>query len=269
MAKITWGALGAKTFESGVSKGVLYPRSGPGVAWNGLISVTERPSGGELTPHYLNGVKYYISSAPEEFEAAIEAYTYPEEFEALTGMASDGLYPGLIYDQQPREFFGLSYRTEVGDDVNGQESSYKIHLVYNAIATPSDRGYQTFSDSPDAISFTWDLATVPTVLSNMSPTAHFIIHVGRSRKGPAAAIEDILYGTDTQNPRQPSISEIVALYQDWAGFQIMPNTLTGMAQIEIKGVDDLTGEFEDGLFKRPSTSRLKQTTTPGLYRLDP
>lgn len=198
MAKnIVWDNLGERFYETGVDRGVLYPQAAGkypiGVAWNGLTAVTESPSGAEPTPLYADNIKYLNLMSVEEFGATIEAYTYPDEFEKCDG--SSELTPGVTIGQQDRNSFGLSYRTVVGNDVDGNEYGYKLHLIYGAKAAPSDKGYATINDSPDAITFSWAVTTTPVNVEGHKPTASLVIDSTKVGVGKMEAIEAILYGT--------------------------------------------------------------------------
>lgn len=214
MAKIIWDKTGEKFFETGVDRGVLYPQSTggaypKGVAWNGLISVTESPSGAEPSPLYADNAKYLSLMSTEEFACGIEAYTYPEEFEACDG--SKSLESGVYIGQQARQAFGLSYRTLIGNDVSGDELGYKIHLVYGGLASPSSKAYSTKSDSPEAITFSWDVNTTPVPVTGFKPTATLIIDSTKIDSASLALIEDKLYGGTATEPSLPLPDELIEL----------------------------------------------------------
>lgn len=216
MAKLVWDESGKRLYETGVEKGVLYVQgeSGSyekGVAWNGLTAVTESPSGAEPTALYADDIKYLELFSAEEFGATIEAYTYPEEFEACDGSASLGT--GVTIGQQDRKAFGLCYRTVVGNDVKGNEHGYKIHLVYGAKAKPSEKAYATVNDSPEAVTFSWEVTTTPVNVAGFKPTASVTIDSTKIEAGKLKAIEDKLYGTQDQEPTllmPDEIKQIVA-----------------------------------------------------------
>lgn len=211
---LVWDEVGTRTYETGVSKGVLYVQSTDGtypkgVAWNGLTTVTESPSGAEATALYADNIKYLNLISTEEFGATVECYTYPEEFAACNGESD--IADGVSIGQQTRSQFGLCYRTKVGNDVKGDDYAYKIHLVYGCYATPSDRGYATVDDSPDAISFSYEISTTPVEVEGYKSTATVVID---SRKCPAeklAKLEAILYGSETADARLPMPAEIATL----------------------------------------------------------
>jgi hypothetical protein len=214
MAKIVFDEVGKKIYEAGVDQGVLYPMGAAGtyetgVAWNGLTQVTESPSGAEATPLYAGNSKYLNLYSAEEFGATIEAYTYPDEFEACDGSAE--IAPGVSVGQQSRTAFGLSYRTKLGNDTLSENFGYKIHLIYGAMAAPSEKAYQTINDSPEAITFSWELTTTPVSVEGLKPTASLVINSTKIDAIKLKAIEDILYGTAGAEPRLPLPDEIADL----------------------------------------------------------
>lgn len=213
MTKLAWDQSGARFFETGVDRAVFYPRSGAGVAWNGLIGVEETPVGGDSESYYLDGVKYLDESSPEEYAAGIEAYTYPEEFALCDGMASFGM--GLYVDHQPRQSFGLCYRTRIGNDIQGQDHAYKIHLVYNALASPNSRGYKTIGDSADPLTFKWNITTTPVQVVGHKYTAHIVLDSRETYPTLLSLLEDMLYGTESTEPRLPTASELASLFDVW------------------------------------------------------
>ena len=216
MVALAWHETGDKQYELGVDKGVFYPLNAAtsaydnAYAWNGLISVTESPSGAEVTKNYADNDVYMSLMSAEEFAATVEAYNYPDEFALVDGTAEP--VPGLYVGQQPRKPFGLSYRTKVGNDSKGMDAGYKIHLIYNAMAAPSEKAYSTVNDSPEATTFSWELSTTPINAGDvLKSTAQLTIN---SLKVPAAklkALEDILYGTTTLQARLPLPTEVIGL----------------------------------------------------------
>lgn len=217
MAKLTWDQTGERLYETGVKNGVLYPQGeggvyNLGVAWNGLTAVTESPSGAEATPLYADDIKYLNLISAEEFGATIEAYTYPDEFAQCDGSAA--LVPGVMLGQQARKAFGLSYRTTLGNDVDGNDYGYKLHLIYGATASPSEKAYATINDSPEAITFSWEVTTVPVTVTGFKPTACVTIDSTKVNAEKLAALEAILYGTDDVEPRLPLPDEIATLMSD-------------------------------------------------------
>lgn len=227
--KIVWDAAGKHFYETGVDHGVLYPMNSSGngyekgVPWNGLTAVTESPEGAEVTPIYADNIKYLNLMSAEDFKATIEAYTYPEEFEACDGSANLG--EGVKIGQQPRKSFGFAYRTKVGNELN-PELGYKLHLIYGAIAAPSERAYETVNDSPDAITFSWELSTIPAEVTGFKPTAHVEIDSTKVNSGKLALIEAALFGTDDQ-------AQVTAIAAKVSGFDgnpmlLLPNDLIAL-----------------------------------------
>lgn len=210
MSRLTWGATGKRYYETGVDRGVLYIGGQPGVPWTGLTSVSESPTGGEARPYYLDGVKYLNLSSGEEFEATIDAFSSPPEFGPCDGTAS--IQNGLFVTQQPRKSFGLSYRTMIGNDVDGSEHAYKIHLVYNAIAAPSDRTNNAIGESAEPMSLSWSITTLPPILTGFKPTAHFVIDSRSTPTEVLLEVEDILYGSGVADSSLPSAQELVDIF---------------------------------------------------------
>lgn len=212
-APLVWDKSGERFYETGVRNGVLYiPTSGvynKGVAWNGLISVTESPSGAEATPLYADDIKYLTLMSAEEFGATIEAYTYPDEFAACDGSAE--LTKGVMVGQQTRSPFGLSYKTVLGNDVDGISKGYKIHLIYGAMAAPSEKAYSTINDSPEAITFSWEVTTTPVNVGGMKPTSCIVIDSTKVDPTKLEAFEKILYGSDSEAARLPLPDEVKTL----------------------------------------------------------
>ena len=218
MAKITWDDAGKRYYETGVKNGVLYPQvSGAypkGVAWNGLTAVTESPSGAEATPLYADDIKYLNLYSAEEFGATIEAYTYPDEFAECDGSAS--LATGVYAGQQARKAFGLSYKTTLGNDTEGADHGYKLHLIYGAMASPSEKAYATINDSPEAITFSWEVTTTPVNVTGLKPTASITIDSTKANPEKLAALEKILYGDAEVEARLPLPNEIATLMGEGA-----------------------------------------------------
>lgn len=216
MSKIVWDKTGERLFETGTDRGVLYTPNGVGeytngFPWNGITAVSESPSGAEATPIYADNIKYLELRSAEEFGATIESYTYPEQFNQFNGIATPttGVYVG----QQARKTFGLSYRTLVGNDLQGQDYGYKIHLVYGCTASPSERSYATVNDSPEAITLSFELTTTPVEIDGvLKPTAQIVIDSTKVDAGQLQALETILYGTPAVDPRLPMPAEVIALF---------------------------------------------------------
>lgn len=209
MARLQWDVDGNRYYESGVDRGVLFVGTDPGVAWSGLISVSESPTGGEARPYYLDGIKYLNLASAEEFEATITAFSAPGEFGPCDGRAT--LSNGLFATQQPRKPFGLSYRTGIGNDSLAMDAGYKIHIVYNALAAPSERSYETQSEETSPVQLSWGITTLPPKLSGLKPTAHFVIDSRVSSAAFLTAVQDLLYGTDVDLARLPTPQELVTL----------------------------------------------------------
>lgn len=214
MPTLTWDEDGKRIYETGVDRGVLYlPTNGvysTGVAWNGLTAVTESPSGAEETALYADNNKYLSLRSVEEFGATVEAYTYPDEFAACDGSAE--LVKGVSISQQKRHSFGLSYRTLVGNDEEGEDFGYKLHLVYGATAAPSEKARNTVNDSPEAVTFSWELTTVPVKVTGMKPTSHLIIDSRTAEKTKLTALEAVLYGgAEATTARLPLPDEVKTL----------------------------------------------------------
>lgn len=202
MAKLVWDKTGEHLYETGVDHGVLYfpDQTGAyknGVAWNGLISVSESPSGGEATGQYADNIKYLNLISAEEFGATIEAYTYPEEFEACNGNKELVDESGVYIGQQARSVFGFCYRTMIGNDTDGQDHGYKLHLVYGCQVSPSEKAYQTINDSPEALTFSWELSTTPINVTGKKPTALLVIDSTKVDSTKLAKIEAKLYGDES------------------------------------------------------------------------
>ena len=216
MAKLVFNGVGDRLFETGVKKGVLYVMGDEGqyengVVWNGLTGVTEKPSGAETTNLYADDVKYVVIYGAEEFEATIEAYTYPEEFEQCDGSAV--LTTGVNVGQQTRKTFAFCYTTSLGNDTQGQDFGYKIHIIYGCKAKPSEKSYSTINDSPEAVTFSWDVSTVPVPVEGMNPTATMVIDSTRVESSKLKLLEEVLYGTEVEEARLPLPNEVKTLLQ--------------------------------------------------------
>lgn len=214
MPKLTWDNTGERIFETGVKQGVLYPiqidgKYTKGVAWNGLTAVTESPSGAEATALYADDIKYLNLLSNEEFGATIEAYTYPDEFAECDGSAE--LATGVMIGQQKRKIFGLCYRTTIGNDVEGNDYGYKLHLVYGCLAAPSEKGYSTINDNPDAITFSWEVSTTPVNVEGFKPTSQITIDSTKADPTKLAALEAVLYGSAETEAKLPLPDEVATL----------------------------------------------------------
>ena len=214
MPKLTWDNTGERIFETGVKQGVLYPiqsdgKYTKGVAWNGLTAVTESPSGAEATALYADDIKHLNLLSNEEFGATIEAYTYPDEFAECDGSAE--LATGVMIGQQKRKTFGLCYRTTIGNDVEGNDYGYKLHLVYGCLAAPSEKGYSTINDNPDAITFSWEVSTTPVNVEGFKPTSQITIDSTKADPTKLAALEAVLYGGAETEAKLPLPDEVATL----------------------------------------------------------
>lgn len=213
MSRLVWDQTGERQYETGVKNGVLYiPTEGvynKGVAWNGLTAFTESPSGAEATPLYADDTKYLNLMSTEEYGCTIEAYTYPDEFAQCDGSAE--IAKGVSIGQQSRKTFGLSVKTTLGNDTEGNDFGYKLHIVYGALASPSEKGYATINDSPEAITFSWEVTTTPVSVAGFKPTASITIDSTKADKTKLKALEDILYGGTETEPRLPLPDEIAGL----------------------------------------------------------
>ena len=219
MPRITWDDTSKRLYETGVKMGVLYPIQPDGaytkgVAWNGLTAVTESPSGAEATALYADDIKYLNLMSNEEFGATIEAYTYPDEFAECDGSAA--LAKGVMIGQQKRKTFGLCYRTTLGNDVEGNDYGYKLHLVYGCLAAPSEKAYSTINDSPEAITFSWEVSTTPVAVTGFKPTSQITIDSTKVDTSKLSALENVLYGTNANGdtgaePRLPLPDEVATL----------------------------------------------------------
>lgn len=216
MAKLVWDKTGERFYETGVKNGVLYVYDtakkayGTGVAWNGLTAVTESPSGAEATALYADDIKYLNLLSTEEFGATIEAYTYPDEFAECDGSAS--LSDGVFIGQQKRKTFGMAYKTTLGNDTDGNDYAYKLHIIYGALAAPSEKAYATINDSPEAITFSWEVTTTPVEVTGHKPTASITIDSTKADKTKLEALEKKLFGDTETEPTLPTPDEIATLF---------------------------------------------------------
>lgn len=215
MTKLLWDQTGERVYETGVSMGVLYPRDNTGaypagVAWNGITAVSESPSGAEASALYADNIKYLSLYSNEEFAATIEAYTYPNEFALCDGSAE--VQTGVFAGQQTRKPFGLVYRTEIGNDTDGSTHGYKLHIIYNAMASPSDKSFNTINDSPEAITFSWELTTTPENMTGQKPVSSMVIDSTKADPTMLQTLEDELFGTALITANLPLPDAIVAIF---------------------------------------------------------
>jgi hypothetical protein len=216
--RLQWDQVGERVYETGVDHGVLYipdvsGEYATGVVWNGLVSVSESPSGAEATPQYADNIKYLNLISAEEFGATVEAFTYPDEFSQFDGAAEPE--PGVLIGQQRRGTFGLAYRTKIGNDLAGDDYGYKIHLIYGATAAPTEKAYNTINESPEALTFSWELSTTPVEVPGYRPSATLVVDSTKVDAAKLTALEDILYGVGTPTPvvaRLPLPEEIITLF---------------------------------------------------------
>lgn len=219
MSKLKWDQTGERLYETGVDKVVLFPMEstgqyGAGVAWNGITAVNESPSGAEPTALYANNGKYLNLISNEDFAATIEAYTYPDEFEECDG--SKEIAPGVVIGQQKRKVFGLAYRSLIGNDVDGNDHGYKLHLVYGCLAAPSENNHSTVNDSPEAGTMSWSVSTTPVEVADAKPTATVTIDSTKADKTKLKKLEDMLYGTEQAESKLPLPAEVITLMKDAA-----------------------------------------------------
>lgn len=215
MAPLTWDQVGEKVYETGVDRGVLYIPDESGVynagfAWNGLTTITESPSGADATPQFADNIKYLNLISAEEFGGTIEAFTYPDEFGQCDGSASPS--EGIVIGQQGRKVFGLCYRTRVGNDVDGVDHGYKLHLIYGAQAAPSEKAYATINDSPEAISFSWEITTTPVPVTDYKPTSLIVVNSTMVDADALSDLEDLLYGAGAVEAALPTPDAVIALF---------------------------------------------------------
>lgn len=264
MAVLTWDNVGEKVFETGIDHGVLYVQDNDGtypegVAWNGLTTVTESPSGAESNPQYADNIKYVNLISAEEFGATVEAFTYPDEFAQCDGTAIMG--GGVGVGQQGRKSFGLAYRSLVGNDIEGTEYGYKLHLIYGATAAPSEKAFATVNDSPEAITFSWELTTTPAPVGTVNsvqykPTASIIIDSTKVDAAALADLEDILFGTVGDDPSLPTPAFVLGLFVGSTTEVALhvqanqPTFVTGTGVVTLPSVTGIQWK-QDGVNKAP------------------
>lgn len=215
MTALTWDKVGERLYETGVDKGVLYIPDANGdyvigYSWNGLTTVTESPSGAESNPQYADNIKYLNLVSAEEFGGTIEAFTYPDEFAQCDG--TDEAQTGVTVGQQGRKMFGLSYRTRVGNDLDGTDHGYKLHLVYGLQASPSEKAYGTINDSPEAIAFSWEVSSTPVPVTNLKPTSLIVVDSTKVDPADLTTLEDLLYGTVGTDPSLPDPDSVISIF---------------------------------------------------------
>lgn len=233
MTRLDWNTVGSRIYETGIDRGVLYVDGYPGVPWNGLSSVSEAPSGGDSKSFYIDGVKYLTVVSPEEFEGTITAFTYPDEFSECDGNSEPR--SGLFLTHQRRKQFGLSYRTLIGSD-QSETAGYKLHIVYNATASPSERNNESIKDSTDLSEFSWKIVCKPPAMPEYRPTAHVIIDSRQTDPSVLTTVENILYGTDSDLARIPTFTELIEAYDTISTLTVTDNgdgTWTATAPFDV------------------------------------
>lgn len=222
MPRLTWSSIGERFYELGVDRGVLFVDDAPGVAWSGIVSIDEAPSGGEAKPYYLDGVKYLNLSEKEEFEATINAFYSPPEFDACDGIGL--VRPGLFVSQQRRKPFGLSYRTKIGNDIEGADYAYKIHLIYNALAAPTQRTNASFSENAEAPVLSWSISTKPVLIPGMQRSSHLTVDTTTAPAYSVELLESILYGDESTPARLPTPDEVVSMFTNASPLVVTDNS---------------------------------------------
>lgn len=243
MAKLTWDATGSRFYETGVDRGVLFLLNSQGgytggVAWNGLTAVTESPTGAEANPQYADNIKYLNLLSAEEFGATIEAFTYPDEFAQCDGTATPSA--GVAIGQQTRKTFGFAYRTKLGNDLDGSDYGYKLHLIYGALAAPSEKAYATVNDSPEALTFSWEITTTPVDVPNFKPTATLTIDSSKVDAAKLSDLEDLIYGTSGVDPVLPLPGDIIDLFADGL-IEAVPTAPTYNSTTKVITIPTVTG----------------------------
>ena len=260
MTRLVWGLDSQRRYESGVDRGVLYPPGAPGVSWNGLVGVDETFVGGEVESLHYDGIKYLDMVGPRTYQATLTAFSAPEEFSEFVGRRS--LVPGFILTRQPRRRFGLSYRTLLEDNLG-----YKIHLIYNALATPSSRSYSTLSPDQQANTTSWRIDAVPPRSNTFQPSAHYVFDSTKTDPLAMSIIESYLYGTDTTEPRLPIFEELIDIIVVGDPMLIVPDEVSGLADL-VPGDGDLYLTSRVGILRALPTTRLLESSVDGLYTLE-
>src|ERR1700761_1258402 len=218
MSRIDWNTVGERFYEVGIDRGVLYVGDNGGVPWNGLTKVDVKPTGGDSASYYYDGQKYAMVSAPEEYGATLTAFTFPDEFLPCDGTAQ--VDTGFFIRHQPRQPFSLSYRSLIGNDVDGTGHAYRIHLVYNALAAPTESSYATLTDNTDPGDFSWDISVLPPAVSGFKPSGHFMLDTRTAHPGTISDLENALYGTDSSDPYIPDFATVLAMVGAYADFTV-------------------------------------------------
>lgn len=253
MAVLTWDNVGERYFETGIDRGVLYIPNNSGVytngvAWNGLVSISESPSGAEPNAQYADNIKYLNLYSAEEFGATIEAFTYPDEFQQFDGLGTP--VDGLTIGQQHRGMFGLSYRTRIGNDLQGDNLGYKIHMVYGCQASPSEKAYNTVNDSPEALTFSWELATTPVEVPGFRPTSILTVDSRKTNSSKLTDLTNMLWGTGGTDPQLPLPAVVIATLTGGGLIEVVPGVPTyngGTHQVTIPGTANVLYYIDDVL----------------------
>lgn len=264
MTRLVWGLESQKRYETGVDRGVLYPPNAPGVAWNGLTNVEQAFIGGEVTPLYFDGIKFLDFVGSKHYQATLTAYSSPTEFEQFIGRIP--MTPGFVITRQPRRQFGLTYRTLIANGI-GETIGHKIHLVYNALASPSSRGHRSLAGDTVAETFSWRIDAVPPRSQTFFPSAHFIFDSTKMDSTSIEIIESILYGTDDNDPRMPAFDELIDIVVVGESMIIVPDTVSGLADL-VPGEGDIYVTSRPGIFRMLPDTRLIETSDSGLYLLE-
>lgn len=267
MTRIQWNAPGERIFYAGLDRGVLFVEDRPGVPWNGLVAVSEQPADGTITPRYIDGRKYLNISSIEEYVADIRAYTYPDEFEECDGVYFDSY--GVGYGQQERKPFSIAYRSLVGNDLQSIDHAYRLHIVFDLTAEPSSIEHGTLSNTIDPNIFGWRVASLPSepLYPGLEPVSHIIFDSRRVSKEIMEKLEEWLYGTATSDSRLPRFEDFKELFVAY-GLRITPNEVSGIAELVSSDVPDLSGNTRNGIYTRYPTSRLAETSQPGVFTLE-
>lgn len=265
MTQLVWNQPGDRIFETGVDRGVLFVGDGPGVAWNGLVSVTEAPSGAEVNTQYAGNTKYLNLMSVEEFGGTIEAFTYPEEFEACDGTAN---IHGIAVNQQPREHFAFAYRTLKGNDIVGKSFGYKINIIFDALAAPTEVQYSSTDDQPEALTFSWEFTTSPVTIDTLKFSK---MSFDSTRVHPAIMqmIENDLYGTASTPPKLPTLEWLYSVFENPPTFfNIEPVNSEGVSPLLDSRQGDLIGSSNVGIYSSANVTDLIETANPGIYTLE-
>lgn len=267
MTRIQWNAPGERIFHAGLDRGVLFVEDQPGVAWNGLVSVSEQPAEGTTTPRYIDGRKYLNVSSIEEYVANINAYTYPDIFEECDGVYFDEY--GVGYGQQERKPFSIAYRSLVGNDLQSVDHAYRLHIVFDLTAEPSTVDRTTLSDTVSPGLFSWRVTALPVepLYPGLEPVSHIIFDSRRVAREIMEKLEEWLYGTAVNDSRLPRLEDFKELFIAY-GLRIIPDSVTGIAELVSSDLPDVSGNTANGIYTRYPTSRLDETSQPGVFTLE-